>query len=119
MTTELQVRSARPGDRLGRASAWMLAVFVVWTAMFIGLSGPVSQWLGVATENGEAPYLEAWLPWLAVSLLWVAPVLVGLVLAVKALRRGAGALAKVALALHLLVLLGTVGPAMVDRLLLG
>lgn len=118
MSTELQTRRA-PADRLGRASAWMLAVFVLWTAAFIGLSGVVSQWLGVATESGETPYIEAWLPWLAVTLLWVAPLVVGIVLAVMAVRRGAGALAKVALGIHLVILLGTVGPAMLDRLLLG
>jgi hypothetical protein len=95
----------------------MLPVFAVWTIAFVVLSGVVAEWVGLQTQGGEVVYIEAWLPWLAVSFLWVLPLVVGLVLAVRALRSGVGSLAKVALGAHLVALLLALGPSILDRLL--
>ena len=74
-------------------------------------------WVGLETQGGEVVYIEAWLPWLAVSFTWVLPLVVGLVLAARAVREGVGALAKVALGAHVVTLLLALGPSVVDRLL--
>ncbi|MDF2091280.1 hypothetical protein P0Y31_02900 [Knoellia sp. 3-2P3] len=91
--------------------------FAVWTAAFIGLSGVVGEWLGAEVEGGEVAYIEAWLPWLAASLLWVLPLVAGVVLGVKAVRTGAGRAGKAALVLNTLILVLMVGPSLIDRLL--
>ena len=104
-------------ERLARWSFGMLVAFALWTAAFIGLSGVVGEWLGAEVEGGEVAYIEAWLPWLAVSLLWVLPLVAGLVLGVQAVRAGAGRAGKAALVLNTLILVLMVGPSLVDRLL--
>ena len=104
-------------ERFGRWSFGMLVAFALWTAAFIGLSGVVGEWLGAEVEGGEVAYIDAWLPWLAVSLLWVLPLVIGVVLGVKAVRAGAGRAGKAALVLNTLVLVLMVGPSLIDRLL--
>lgn len=74
--------------RLAKLSLWMLVVFAAWTVVYIFLAGPVAESFGVGT--GAQGYIEAWLPWIAVSLLWVAPLLAGAVLGGRALALGAG-----------------------------
>ena len=103
-----------------RASIWslaMLPVFTVWTAAFILLSGVVAGWLGLQTQGGEVVYLEEWLPWIAATLLWALPLVIGVGLAVQGLRRGAGTIAKVALGFNGIALLLMVGPSLIDRFL--
>ncbi len=77
----------------------MLAVFVVWTAAFIVVSG----WIA----GGDVPYLRAWLPWLGATLAWTLPLLAGVVLGGVAIRHGGGRLARLGLVLNaaLLVIL--------------
>ena len=104
-------------ERFARWSFGMLVAFALWTAAFIGLSGVVGEWLGAEVEGGEVAYIEAWLPWLAVSLLWVLPLVAGVVLGVKAVRAGAGREGKAALVLNTLILVLMVGPSLIDRLL--
>lgn len=103
-----------------RASVWslaMLPVFAVWTVAFILLSGVVAGGLGLQTQGGEVVYLEEWLPWIAASLLWALPLVIGVGLAVHGLRRGAGTIATVALCLNGVVLLIMVGPSLIARFL--
>ena len=111
-TTELLAR------REVRISWWMLAVFAAWTVVFIAVSGPLAELLDVPTSGGEVLYIEAWLPWIAVTLLWLLPLLVGLGLALDALRRDRpDSLPRVAAAVHLGIMLVVAGPSLLDRLL--
>ena len=98
-----------------KAALAMLAVFAGWTALFIGFSGVVGDWLGLETRNGEVVYIEAWLPWIGVLLAWVWPLLVGIGLAWRAHHRGAGRLATVSGLLNAAVLAVVTVPALVDR----
>lgn len=61
----------------------MLAVFVVWTILFILLSEPVVRFVFgfEPAKPGDTFYVEAWGPWIAITLVWLAPVVAGLVLA--------------------------------------
>ena len=121
MTVDTPTPSRRTEDRApARRAHWslaMLPVFAVWTIAFIGLSGLVAQWLGQASTAGEVVYIESWLPWLAVTLTWVAPLVAGVVLGVQAVRRGAGRVGWVGLATNAAVLLLMTGPPLLDRLL--
>jgi hypothetical protein len=108
--------SGTHAQRLATTSLWMLAVFAVWTALFIGLSGPIADALGYPTSSGEVVYIEAWLPWLAVTVLWVLPLLAGLGLARAARKQGAGSRAQVAQVVHGVLLIVLVLPSLVDRL---
>lgn len=96
----------------------MLAVFVVWTVLASLFTEPVLRLLfGFApSEPGDTFYVEAWGPWIAITLLWLAPVVVGLVLAVIAAQRGAGKVAWGALAVHGVLLLGFTVPNVIERL---
>lgn len=108
----------RPARREARLSLWMLAVFAGWTALFIGLSGPVAELLGAPTSGGEVVYLEAWGPWIAVTLVWLLPVLVGLGLALDARRRDVReTLATAAIVVHAVLLAVVAGPPLLDRLI--
>lgn len=107
-------RSAR---RLASASYWMVAVFAAWTIVFVVASGPVAELFGQATEAGEVVYLDAWLPWLAVTLLWVLPLVAGVVLAVLATTRRVGGYAWGALVVNAAILFLMVGPPLLDRIL--
>ena len=104
-------------ERLARWSLGMLVVFALWTAAFVGLSSVVGRWLGAEMTDGDVAYLTAWLPWSAVTLLWVLPLVVGVVLGTRAVRAGAGPAGKAALVLNSLVLVLVVVPSLVDRLL--
>lgn len=95
----------------------MLAVFAAWTIVFVVASGPVAELFGQASEAGEVLYLDAWLPWLAVTLLWVLPLLAGIVLAVVATTRRVGGYAWGALIVNGAILLLMVGPPLLDRIL--
>lgn len=97
----------------------MLAVFVVWTIMFILLSEPVVRFVFgfEPAKPGDTFYVEAWGPWIAITLVWLAPVVAGLVLAVVAVRRGAGVLGWSALVFHGLLLLVFTVPNIIERLL--
>lgn len=108
-------RDEQSAHRLARWSLAMLVVFGLWTAAFIALSGVIAQWLGLEVKRGEVVYIEAWVPWLAMTLIWVLPLVAGLALAVPAIRRGASTTGKAALVLNALVLLLVAGPALVDR----
>ncbi len=68
--------------------------------------------------NGERTdeYIEAWIPWIATTLLWLAPVIVGLVLAVLAAARGAGKLAWWAIGIHGLLVAFITIPNVIERL---
>lgn len=104
-------------DRLARWSLGMLVAFSLWTAAFIGLSSVVGRWLGAEMTDGDVASITAWLPWSAVTLLWVLPLVVGVVLGTRAVRAGAGREGKAALVLNGLILVLVVAPSLVDRLL--
>lgn len=114
--------SQNPSDaarRLARLSLWMLLVFVVWTIIHILATEPMQRILFGFTPSypGDTFYIEAWGPWIAVTLVWLIPLIVGLVLAAAAARRGAGRLAWVALAVHGLLLAWITIPNVIDRLI--
>ena len=104
-------------ERLERWSLGMLVAFALWTAAFIGLSGVVAGWFGADLANGEVAYIEEWLPWAAVTLLWVLPLVVGVVLGARAVQAGAGHGGKAAVVLNSLILVLVVAPSLADRLL--
>ena len=107
-----------PARRLATTSYWMVAVFAVWTVVFVFASGPVAELLGYETGNaGEVPYIEAWLPWLVVTLLWALPLVAGIVLAVLAKVRGAGGYAWGALIVNGGILLFMAGPPLLGRII--
>lgn len=103
-------------DRQALAALWVVPVFVAWTAAFILLSPFVADVLGADVKAGEVVYLESWLAWSVAELLWVAPVVVGVVLAARARARG-GRLALLALLVNTALLVLVVGPPLADRLL--
>ncbi len=96
----------------------MLPVFAVWTIIFIFASEPITRLLFGFTpsEPGDTFYIEAWGPWIATTLLWLAPVVAGLVLAVLAAVKGAGKLAWWAIAVHGALFLFFTVPNVIDRL---
>lgn len=107
-----------PARREARISLWMLAVFAGWTVVFIAVSGPLARLLGAPTSGGEVLYIEAWVPWIAVTLLWLLPLLIGLALALDARRRDPrDSLPTVATLLHLGLMVVVAGPSLLDRLL--
>jgi hypothetical protein len=96
----------------------MLGVFAPWTVLFIVLSGPVASLLGAPVSGGEVAYVEAWVPWIVITIVWLLPLLVGLALALDARRHDPGdGLAGVALALHAVIIVVVAGPSLLDRLL--
>lgn len=97
----------------------MLAAFVAWSVLFILFSEPMLHLLFGFTPSrpGDTFYVEAWGPWIAITLAWLFPVLIGLVLAALALRAGAGAAAWTALAVHGVLFVGFTVPNVIDRLL--
>ncbi|QGU04183.1 hypothetical protein [Corynebacterium comes] len=105
--------------RLARLSLWMLLVFVVWTIIFILATEPMQRILFGFTPShpGDTFYIEAWGPWIATTLVWVIPLIVGLVLAVLAAMRGAGKLAWSGIAIHGLLLAFFIIPNVIDRLI--
>jgi hypothetical protein len=110
--------TSQQARREARVSMWMLAVFAVWTAVFIAASGPVAELLGAPTSGGEVLYIKAWLPWIAVTVLWLLPLFVGLGLALDARRRDRQqSLPRVAALVHVGVMVVVAGPALLDRLL--
>lgn len=107
-----------PGQGRSRLSLWMLAVFVPWTVLFIVLSGPVARLLGAPMSGGEVAYVEAWVPWVVITAVWLLPLLAGLALALDARRRDPrDGLARVALVLHAVIMVVMAGPSLLDRLL--
>ena len=92
----------RPAAVLARASLLMPVLFVLVTVAFVALS--------------DGTYVEAWVPWTALTLLWLSPWLAGLVLAVRAHAAGAGHVAGAALLVNALGLVLFGVPALVDRL---
>ena len=104
-------------ERLARWSLGMLVVFALWTAAFVGLSAIVGRWLGAEMTDGDVAYITQWLPWSAVTLLWVLPLVVGVVLGTRAVRAGAGRGGTAALVLNSLILVLVVAPSLADRLL--
>ena len=104
-------------SRWAQGSFWMLVVFALWTVAFVVGSGPVAQLLGADLQtSGEVAYIEDWLPWIAVTALWVLPLLVGVALGVVARRRGCGTIAWVGIGMNLAVMAAVVAPATIDRL---
>lgn len=69
------------------------------------------------SQPGDSFYVEAWGPWIVLALLWLAPLLAGLVLAVIAVKRRAGKSAWWAIAVHGLLLLSFTVPNIIERLL--
>ncbi len=115
--TQARVRR-RPARRKAVTSLWMVPAFIVWTLAYVALSGRVAEAIGAHTENGEVAYIEAWLPWTVVTLLWLSPLLVGLGLAMAARRvdRTDG-VALAALVVNGLLMAVAAGPALLDRML--
>jgi hypothetical protein len=96
----------------------MLAVFAAWTVAFVAASGRVAEFLGAPTSRGEVLYIEAWVPWIIVTVVWLLPLLVGLGLALDARRRDRrDSLPRVAVLVHVAVMLVVAGPSLLDRLL--
>lgn len=96
----------------------MLPVFAVWTVIFIFASEPMVRFLFgfEPAAPGETFYIEAWGPWIATTLLWLAPVVAGLVLGVLGAVKGAGKLAWWAVAVHGALFLFFTVPNVVERL---
>jgi hypothetical protein len=107
-----------PARRLVLASWVMLPVFVVWTLLFIFFSRPlVGLIFGFeAGGPGDTFYVEAWGPWIAITLVWLAPVVAGVVLAALAVRSGARKVAWGALIVHGLLFAALTVPNIVERL---
>lgn len=96
----------------------MLPVFVVWTVIYIFAAEEVTRLLGHGpSAPGEVYYIEAWIPWIITTLLWLAPVVVGLVLALVGVRHGEGRLAWVGVAIHGLLLAFFTIPNVIERIL--
>lgn len=112
------MRSART-RRLALLSWWMLPAFVAWSAIYILLSEPILRLVFGFTPSqpGDSFYVEAWGPWIVLALLWLAPLLAGLVLAVIAVKRRAGKSAWWAIAVHGLLLLSFTVPNIIERFL--
>lgn len=96
----------------------MLPIFAVWTVAFILLTEPMQRILFGFTPSspGDTFYVEAWGPWIAITLVWLAPVVAGLVLALVAAVRRAGKRAWWALGVHGLLLAFFIIPNVIDRL---
>jgi hypothetical protein len=112
MTTSNPVHHATAHDPVEAArstrAAWLMVP--VWVAMFIATSfagAVVLGWLGLA--EGElflfARNAAGWVAEVTFALLLAAPAALGLVYAIRALRRGAHALAAAALAVHALLVI--------------
>jgi len=110
----------RAARTFARLSWWMLAIFALWTGVVILTSEPIARLVFGFTPDrpGDTFYLEAWGPWIAVTLAWLAPVIAGIVLAVIACVRGAGKLAWAALAVHSFLLLAITVPNVIERLII-
>lgn len=103
--------------RLAKLSLWMLVVFAAWTVVYMFAADPVARLLGYGSDvPGEVVYVEAWLPWIGITLLWLAPVIVGLVLAGIAAKRGGGRLAWWGIGIHGLLLAFFTIPNVIERL---
>lgn len=59
-----------------------------WSGIFIVAAEPVQRALFgfVPSVPGEPFYLEAWGPWIAFALLWLGPLVAGMVISSIALR---------------------------------
>jgi hypothetical protein len=119
MNSHDETGGARGWRSLVRLSWWMLPTFGAWTALFIFASEPILSVVFGFTPSipGESFYIEEWGPWIAVTIIWLAPVLVGQVSAAIALRRNAGKSAWVPLALHLVIFVFLTVPNIVERIL--
>ena len=104
---------------LVRLSWWMLPTFAAWTVLFIFASEPILAIVFGYTSSipGETFYIEEWGPWLAVTMFWLAPVLVGLVSSAIALRRGAGKVAGIPFVVHLVMFGFLTVPNIIERTL--
>jgi hypothetical protein len=102
-----------------RISWWMLPAFAAWTAVYIFASEPILRTVfGFApSAPGETLYIEEWGPWIAVTISWLLPILIGMVASALALRRGAGKQAWVSLLIHLALFLFLTLPNIIERLL--
>lgn len=102
-----------------RLAWWMLPVFVAWTLVAIFATEPIlSLVFGFTPATpGETFYLEDWGPWVAVTLVWLAPLVIGVAAAIRAIRRGAGKWAWVALVIHSLLFVAFTVPNVIERIL--
>ncbi|GAB3441505.1 hypothetical protein GCM10027517_17650 [Phycicoccus ginsengisoli] len=124
MTTHHPRRTHDPRTAIHRpriqalTSLWMLAVFAAWTVLFIAFTGPIAQLFGFETASGEMPYVEGWLGWTTMTLLWAAPLIAGVALAWHSLHRDpAQRPARVALSVNGVLLVALVVPSLLDRIL--
>jgi hypothetical protein len=109
-----------PGWRLlVRLSWWMLPTFAAWTVLFIFASEPILSTVFGFTPSipGETFYIKEWGPWIAVTMVWLVPVLIGLASSAIALRRGAGKAAWVPFVVHLTMFGFVTVPNIIERIL--
>lgn len=104
---------------LVRLSWWMFPAFAAWTAIFIFASEPILAIVFGFTPSvpGETFYIEDWGPWIAVTVIWLVPILIGLASSSIALRRGAGKAALFPLLIHLAVFVFLTVPNIIERAL--
>lgn len=105
---------------LVRLSWSMFAVFAVWTAVYIVASEPVLTAVFGFTPSapGDTFYITEWGPWIAVTLVWLVPILAGIVSATVALRRGAGKQAWIPLVIHVALFLFFTIPNVIERIMI-
>lgn len=97
----------------------MVPVFVVWSGIAIVAAEPVQRVVFgfVPSVPGETFYLEAWGPWIAFTVLWLGPLVAGIVISSIALKWGAGRSAMFSLAVHSGLFLIFTVPNIIERLI--
>jgi hypothetical protein len=104
---------------LVRLAWWMFPAFAVWTVVFIFASEPILSIVFGFTPSvpGETFYIEDWVPWIAVTMIWLVPILIGLTSSSIALRRGAGKSARTPFLIHLALVIFLTVPNIIERVL--
>lgn len=115
--TEWATNGDQPSaSRSARWSLWMLPAFVVWTIAYTVVATVLHRLFGEDPVRGEPLPVQGLWPWLALTALWVLPLVVGLGLAVYAVARAAGRRGWIALALNAGALVLVLTPAVIDRI---
>ena len=103
---------------LVRLAWWMFPAFAAWTMLYIFAAEPIlSIFFGFTPSvPGETFYIYEWGPWIAVTLSWLVPILIGLTSSSIALRRGAGKSARTPFLIHLALFLVLTVPNIIERI---
>ncbi len=100
-------------------SWWMLPAFAAWTIVYIFASEPILSLVFGFTPSipGESFYIEEWGPWIAVTIVWLSPIVTGLVSSAMAIRRCAGKAAWTPFVIHLVIFVFLTVPNIIERIL--